>query len=69
MATPIVNQLAEIRNQVRKQDFVWTREQSERYNVLLGQRRAQIKVWQEEGRVWVGPSNVGKDKETQQDED
>ena len=69
MVTPIVNQLAEIREQVRKQDFNWSREQRERYSSLVQQRHDQITQWREEGRIWVGPSNVGKDKETQQDED
>ncbi len=63
VVTPIVKQLSDIRNQVRKQDFNWTREQCERYTTLVSQRHAQIKQWKEDGRVWVGPSNAGKDKE------
>jgi len=67
--TPIVTQISELHTQVRKQDFKWTREQREQYATLKEQRQAQISKWREEGRIWVGPSNVGKDKETQQEED
>ena len=63
MKSPIAKEMKEIRDQVRKQDFSWTFEQRERYDTLLGQRYAQIKQWKEEGRIWVGPSNVGKKEE------
>jgi hypothetical protein len=61
MKTPIVTQLSDIRNQVRKQDFKWTPAQRERYATLIEQRYTQIAQWREEGRVWVGPSNIGKE--------
>ena len=63
MKSPIAKEMKEIRDQVRKQDFSWTFEQRERYDTLLSQRYAQIKQWKEEGRIWVGPSNVGKKEE------
>ena len=63
MKSPIAKEMKEIRDQVRKQDFSWTFEQRERYDTLLLQRYAQIKQWGEEGRIWVGPSNVGKKEE------
>ena len=69
MKTPIVTQLSDIRNQVRKQDFKWTPAQRERYATLIEQRYTQIAQWREEGRVWVGPSNIGKEKPQEQESD
>ena len=69
MKTPIVTQLSEIRDQVRKQDYKWTNDQRQRYATLVDQRHAQIAQWREEGRVWVGPSNIGKDKPQEQESD
>lgn len=63
MSDPIVRQLFTIREEVRKQDFNWTREQRERYTILVQKRHEQIKQWKADGRVWVGPSNAGKEKE------
>ena len=65
MKTPIVTQLSEIRNQVRKQNFKWTKDQRQRYATLIEQRHAQIAQWREEGRVWVGPSDIGKETKEQ----
>ena len=47
----------------RHQGLVWTPEQKERYAELLELRRAFVKHWYEEGKVWVGPSQAGKSKE------
>ena len=62
MTTPVAQELLDIKTQVRKQDFKWTTNQRERYEYLTLLRKEQIKQWKEEGRVWVGPSNIGKDK-------
>ena len=63
MATPVAQELLDIKAQVRKQDFKFTAEQRERYDYLTLLRKEQIKKWKEEGRVWVGPSNAGQPKE------
>ena len=63
MATPVVQELLNIKAQVRKQDFKFTAEQRERYEYLTLLRKEQIKQWKDEGRVWVGPSNAGKKEE------
>tara|TARA_Y100000004_G_C8712737_1_gene326642 strand:+ start:360 stop:575 length:216 start_codon:yes stop_codon:yes gene_type:complete len=63
MATPVAQELLDIKAQVRKQDFKWTADQRERYDYLTLLRKEQIKKWKEDGRVWVGPSNAGQPKE------
>jgi len=63
MSTPVVQEILDIKDQVRRQDFKWTKEQREQYTYLTLLRKEQIKKWKEEGKVWVGPSNVGKKEE------
>ena len=67
MATPVVQELLDIKAQVRRQDFKFTSEQRERYEYLTLLRKEQIKLWKEEGKVWVGPSNVGKKEEEEKE--
>ena len=60
----IVREMLELKTQVsRHQNLVWTSEQKARYAELLELRRAFVKHWHEEGKVWVGPSQAGKSKE------
>ena len=63
MATPVVQELLDIKAQVRKQDFKFTAEQRERYDYLTLLRTEQLKQWKTEGRVWVGPSTAGQAKD------
>ena len=63
MATPVAQELLDIKAQVRKQDFKWTADQRERYDYLTLLRKEQIKQWKAEGRVWVGPSTAGQVKD------
>ena len=63
MTTPVVQEILNIKDQVRRQDFKWTSVQRERYEYLTLLRKEQIKKWKEEGKVWVGPSNAGKKEE------
>ncbi len=43
MATPVVQELLDIKAQVRRQDFKFTSEQRERYDYLTLLRKEQIK--------------------------
>jgi len=63
MSTPVVQEILNIKDQVRRQDFKWTKEQREQYTYLTLLRKEQIKKWKEEGKVWVGPSTAGQPKE------
>ena len=67
MATPVVQELLDIKAQVRRQDFKFTSEQRERYEYLTLLRKEQIKKWKEEGKVWVGPSTAGQPKEEEKE--
>jgi hypothetical protein len=63
-SSDIVKEMLEMKTMVsRHQGLVWTPEQKERYAELLELRRAFVKHWHEEGKVWVGPSQAGKLKE------
>jgi long-subunit acyl-CoA synthetase (AMP-forming) len=55
-----VNQLLALKEEFKRQDFNFTKEQQERYDVLLNRRREEVKQWYKDGKVWIGPSNVGK---------
>ena len=57
--TAILHDLQALRKEWRNQDFRFTPDQQSRYNTLLDLRRARVSQLREEGRVWVGPSNVG----------
>ena len=50
----------------RQQNFYLTNEQQARYDELKMLRKAFIEYWKENDLVWVGPSNVGKSKETEE---
>lgn len=55
-----VNQLLALKEEFKRQDFTFTKEQKERYNVLLNRRREEVKQWYKDGKVWIGPSTAGK---------
>jgi len=55
-----LEELKELRVVWRRQNFQFTREQQERYDLLTQLRRAHVRKYYEDGTVWVGPSNVGK---------
>lgn len=46
---------------------MFTKEQQEKYDLLLDLRRQRVLKLYEEGRVWVGPSDAGKVKEEDKD--
>lgn len=58
-----VNQLLTLKEEFKRQDFTFTKEQQERYDVLLNRRREEVKQWYKEGKVWIGPSKAGKSLE------
>jgi len=55
-----VNQLLALKEEFKRQDFTFTKEQQERYNVLLNRRREEVEQWYKDGKVWIGPSTAGK---------
>ena len=53
-------ELAEYKKTYRKQDFKFTPDQHQRYNLLIELRRSHVAEYYEDGRVWIGPSLAGK---------
>ena len=53
-------ELAEMKKTYRKQDFKFTQDQRQRYDLLLSLRRSHVFEYYEDGRVWIGPSMAGK---------
>ena len=67
-SSTVLKEMQSLRQTWRTQNFTYTKEQQERYDELLELRKAFINFWKEEGRVWVGPSNIGKKKEEEKEE-
>ena len=68
-SSTVLKEMQSLRQTWRTQNFTYTKDQQERYDELLELRKAFINFWKEEGRVWVGPSNIGKKKEEEEKEE
>jgi len=66
-SSTVLKEIQSLKQTWRTQNFSLTKEQQSRYDELMELRRAFITFWKEEGRVWVGPSNAGKNKEEQEE--
>ena len=53
-------ELAELKKPLRRQDFKFTPDQHEGYDLLLSLRRVHVAEYYEDGNVWIGPSLAGK---------
>ena len=56
----ILRQMEDLRKQWKVQDFRYTKEQKEQYEMLLALRRARIAQLKEEGRVAVSKAKTTK---------
>ena len=56
----VLLELKQLRKEWQRQDFKYTREQQERYDLLTELRRSHVKYYYENDMVWVGPSKAGK---------
>lgn len=54
MTSNILHHMRELQNAWRKQDFVFSKQQKEEYNLLLTARRERIQQYYAEGRVYKG---------------
>ena len=61
--------LQELRVKWREQDFRFTKEQQEEYDLLLQARKERVKFFYESKRVQVGPKVTKKVEEVQEDQD
>lgn len=58
MTSNILYHINELKEEWRRQDFTFTKEQRERYEILLAARRERVKSFYEEGRVFKGSAKV-----------
>ena len=65
----VLPHLEELREKWREQDFRFTKEQQEQYDMLLQARKERVKWFYETKRVQVGPKVTKKVEETQEDQD
>ena len=65
----VLPHLQELRDTWREQDFRYTKEQQEQFDMLLQARRERVKWFYETNRVQIGPKIVKKEEDTQEDQD
>ena len=65
----VLSHLQELRKVWKQQDFRFTKEQQEEYDILLQARKERVKFFYETDRVQVGPKVIKKVEETQEDQD
>jgi len=66
-SSTVLKEMQSLQKTWRVQNFTLTKDQQARYDELKELRKAFIEFWQENGMVWVGPSNAGKSKEQSED--
>jgi len=59
----VLPHLKELREKWRQQDFRFTKEQQEEYDILIQARKERVKWFYETGRVHVGPKVTKKVEE------
>ena len=61
--------LDELREKWRQQDFRFTKDQQDQYDMLMQARRERVRWFYETNRVQVGPKVIKKTEEVQEDQD
>ena len=64
----VLPHLNELRDTWRQQDFRFTKDQQEQYDMLMQARRERVKWFYETNRVQIGPK-VTKEKEKEEEQD
>ena len=65
----VLPHLNELRVKWRQQDFRFTKDQQEQYDMLMQARRERVRWFYETDRVQVGPKVIKKVEEEQEDQD
>ena len=65
----VLPHLQELRDAWREQDFRYTKEQQEQFDMLLQARRERVKWFYETNRVQIGPKIVKKEEDTQENQE
>ena len=65
----VLPHLNELRDTWRQQDFRFTKDQQDQYDMLMQDRRERVRWFYETNRVQVGPKVIKKVEEVQEDQD
>ena len=65
----VLPHLNELRDKWRQQNFTFTKDQQEQYDMLTQARRERVRWFYETNRVQVGPKVTKKVEEVQEDQD
>ena len=65
----VLPHLNELRDTWRQQDFRFTKDQQDQYDMLMQARRERVRWFYETNRVQVGPKVIKKAEEVQEDQD
>jgi hypothetical protein len=65
----VLPHLDELRDTWRQQDFRFTKDQQDQYDMLMQARRERVRWFYETNRVQVGPKLIKKTEEVQEDQD
>ena len=65
----VLPHLNELRDTWRQQDFRFTKDQQDQYDMLMQARRERVRWFYETNRVQVGPKVIKKVEEVQEDQD
>ena len=65
----VLPHLQELRDTWRQQDFRFTKDQQDQYDMLMQARRERVRWFYETNRVQVGPKVIKKAEEVQEDQD
>ena len=65
----VLPHLDELRDTWRQQDFRFTKDQQDQYDMLMQARRERVRWFYETNRVQVGPKVIKKAEEVQEDQD
>tara|TARA_Y100001937_G_scaffold67726_1_gene92590 strand:+ start:1916 stop:2143 length:228 start_codon:yes stop_codon:yes gene_type:complete len=65
----VLPHLNELRDIWRQQNFTFTKDQQDQYDMLMQARRERVRWFYETNRVQVGPKVIKKDEEVQEDQD
>ena len=65
----VLPHLEDLRKTWRQQDFRFTKDQQDQYDMLMQARRERVRWFYETNRVQVGPKVIKKAEEVQEDQD
>ena len=65
----VLPHLDELRDTWRQQNFTFTKDQQDQYDMLMQARRERVRWFYETNRVQVGPKVIKKAEEVQEDQD